>query len=223
MSGLIMRSTTGVGDVWASLLGLIREGSHIILAVAYLGAILGVFRLQIRRGLGKSSAESSRDLWALLVFCLLVQVGEVLESYWSENNLVTAASMSLAVAAAAAAYQRPRWDWIQNWQREAREANRLNEELRKEILERASAARDLADRYDRLKLRVHALEETLRRRTWIQQSREAMNQLNAMLGGCESLLDQSAPGLVPDELDCDACRVESEVDGACSKGLPESC
>jgi hypothetical protein len=175
--------------VWEASPGLVRGGAHLFLAVACLAVVWYVVRRREGRGGCLPRPGAPRDVLALLAFCVLIQVGEVLGVYRPANGLLAAVSVATAVGLAAA-YRRPG-------------AGRSDgpggcglpgcpsEEYRREIAARASAARDLAARYDRLKSRVHTLEETLRRCTWIQQSREAMAQLNAMLRGCESLLDHS--------------------------------
>ena len=52
----------------------------------------------------------------------------------------------------------------------------------------AAAELDLGERHERLEAAVVALEDAFRRNTWLRQRREAMQHLNDMLAGFESLL-----------------------------------
>ena len=50
------------------------------------------------------------------------------------------------------------------------------------------------ERYERLTARVLSLEDTVRRNSWLHQSRLAMAGLNEMLAGCEPLPGDRAAG-----------------------------
>jgi len=186
VSGFTARGQIGAG--WTPLLRMLNEVSHAVIAVSYLIIVVNILRVAARKKADLGIARSLRYVPALLFLCALLHAGDVLVFYWPNYHLFTAVVMLAAAFAAVAAYDMPRFTQTLSRLKYVNEANRLNDELRLEARTRTETERDRGDRYEQLKVRVLALEDALRRNTWVGESGEALQQLHQMLAGFESVL-----------------------------------
>jgi hypothetical protein len=152
-----------------------------ILAAAYLAVIVNYAWIVSTKRRGDVPLPGPfRYASVLLVFCVLAYAGDVLVLSSPRCPALVSLSVLAAVAASVAALALPRnvRALVGDWSAEAwKSAARAD----------AAAERELTAWYERIRARLGALENHIRRSAWLERSRDAVRQLDEMLFELDSL------------------------------------
>ena len=177
---------TGVVDMdWYFRLTIFNQTLHIILGFAYLFA-MGRF-LWIPTGFRKSGlvTKLTRRIKIAIAFCSVMQAADLLAFYWPRSVACTSISVISALCAATVIIKLP--EILDALSTELVLGRIGHESLDMQAKTVGTMIAD-TDRYERLKARVHMLEDDFQRSGWIAQSRHAMNQLTDLLADLEGIL-----------------------------------
>jgi hypothetical protein len=160
--------------------GALSGLSHAALAVADLVIMVGFLRGYRRWEGGMVIREAARHVAAVLFVSVLVHAGDALSTFRPARRAFTAVSVLAAVSAPSVVSGRPWFGFARG--RAGVGAGLSGDEADDPALASGLAARE---RYERLKARVAALEDTSQRNAWLRERRAAMRWLGEVLAGCE--------------------------------------
>lgn len=177
---------------WYFRLTIFNQTLHIILGFAYL-FVMGRFLL-IPIGFRKSKlvVKLTRRIKIALAFCGLMQAADLLAFYWPSSMACTSISVISALCAATVIIKLP--ELLDALSTETVLGRIGHASLDPQAWANQNSIADAdTGRYERLKARVHMLEDDFQRSGWIAQSRHAMNQLTDLLSDLENILGKQEP------------------------------
>lgn len=144
--------------------------------------IVSFFKLHLHRNRDIPFPKAFQPIAVLILFCMLMHGSDFVAFSWSPPGLLTGLALLAAFLAAVAVFKLPRL--IQNFKvlTEAYAAgSSLNDPPAQTRAPAPISEPELSRHHELLKTRVAAIEDALRRKSWIRQSREAMQHLNDLL------------------------------------------
>lgn len=196
-SQFLTRNHCGAG--WTSDMEMLYKLSNLVIALAYFVIPVALYFLY---------SKKRKDLptpWVLIMFitfivlCGLTHLSDVVVFYWAPYRLFTFLYALTAVSSAATAFLLPQTVRYLVKLPTREYVHRINGQLQAEVLLRTRAEQELADRNEKLRARVKALEEMLksnatetlegllRTNKWIHERNAAIQELNRMLSEWEAL------------------------------------
>jgi hypothetical protein len=195
-SEFVTRNHCGPG--WTPELISLYMISNAIIALAYFAIPIALYFLY-KKDWGDPPASRMIALFITFIFlCGLTHVGDVVVFYWAPYRLHTFLYMLTAIASAVPAFKLPFLVARLVKYPSPAFVNKLNDQLREEVLRRAEAEKEYARRNEILKARMSTLEDLLkanaiktledlqRTNQWIHERNAAMEELRKLLSEWET-------------------------------------
>ena len=170
---------------WHFRLTTFNQTLHLILGFAYL-FVMGRCLL-IPAGFRKSMlvTKLTQRIKIAITFCTVMQAADLLTFYWPLSVIFTLISVISALCAATVIIKLPEILDALSTEIALGGIGHANLNMQNKLISGMTAD---SERYERLKARVHMLEDDFQRSGWIAQSHNAMNQLTDLLADLEGIL-----------------------------------
>lgn len=152
------------------------------IAAAYGVIIVSSFKLHLHQNSDTSFSKAFQPIAVLLLFCMLMHGSDFLAFSWTPPGLLSGLVLMAVLLAAAVVFKLPRLIQTFKVLNEIYWAGAAVNNPPAKPRAMASISEPEASRHhELLKTRVAAMEDALKRNSWIRQSREAMQHLNDLL------------------------------------------
>ena len=177
------------GAGWSLWLVGLNQVSHLVMSAAYLSMTARFLMMRHRLKKSELIRRPIQQILIVVVFGVIVHLSNSVAFYWPNYYVFTLATVVGAICASALVVKLPRAIEALADQNLLEELQNLSAELMKRT---ARVSDEESSRYQRLKERVHLLEDQFQRSDWIARSRSAMGQLNDLLADLESVVNEKS-------------------------------
>jgi hypothetical protein len=136
----------------------------------------------------------------MLFFCFLLQADELVALYYRAEGVVSGIELAASGVAAVTALRLPRFVGAVAWEfDDGRVPGGRALSGHRKVRDRAASQRSLVHHYEHVKLQLLTIEDDIRRGSWMQQSRVAIQQLNEILLEIDSVVGERPSGSATDK------------------------